>query len=100
MPGGLQSPIFSCHKLKCFGSDVSVHLLSHLAVVWHRNSFLSVSERVANLIEELMNNTAVWKRNLVHVLGIRYDNACWFSAKKIIQRFLSILMTRSISSRA
>lgn len=71
MPEGLQSPIFSCHNLKCFWSDVSVHL----SVVWHQNSFLSVSERAANLVEELMNNTAVWKRNLVQVLGIRHNKA-------------------------
>lgn len=76
MSKGLQSPIFSCHNLKCFGSDVSVHLLSHLSVVWHRDSFLSISEQAANLVKGLMNNTAVRKRNLVQVLRIRLDNAC------------------------
>lgn len=101
MPGGLQSPIFSCHKLKCFGSDVCVHLLSHLSVVWHPNSsFFFCSESEANLVEELMNNTAMCKRNLVHIRGIRYDNACWFTAKKLYKGFLSILMTRCISSHA
>ena len=79
MPGGLKSPIFSCHKLKCFGSDISVQLLSHLSCL-AMEQLLSVRSIQLDL-SWLMNNTAAWKCNLFHILGIRYNSACWFTAQ-------------------